>query len=296
MDIDQAHFQFNQPAVFAVMVAFLVFAISLDLRWDDFRRVLKIPKAPLIGLVGQLVIMPAVAFALGMSLTDRPSVALGLLLVAVCPGGALSNYLTALAKGDVATSISMSAATTVVSVVTTPLLFGLWASLNPGTKDMLADIGVDPKGIVMALVVMLLVPVTLGMLIRAKKPDLADKIRVWVRRISLLVFAVVVAILLAKNMKVLRDYAGEALLPVAATLVAGVALGWALGRLVRLTAAERRAVAMEVGIQNVALAIGIALAIYPSATGVAVTAVIWGVAQIVGGVLLAGVWSRMPPG
>ena len=295
MDIDQAQFQFNQPAVFAVMVAFLVFGISLDLRWEHFRRVLKIPKAPLIGLIGQLVIMPAVAFGLGMALTDRPSVALGLLLVACCPGGALSNYLTALARGDVATSISMTAVTTVVALVTTPLLFGLWAALNPSTKTMLAEIALEPKGIVMALIVMLLIPVTAGMLVRAKKPLVADRIQVWVRRLSVVVFAVVVGIMLTKNMDLLRDYAAESLLPVTATLVVGVVLGWALARLVRLNAAERRAVSMEVGIQNVALAIGIALAAYPTATGVAVTAVIWGVAQIVGGILLAAAWSRIAP-
>ena len=98
--IDQAPFNFDPRIglLLGIMVGFLVFAVALDLTWEQLRRVLKSPKAPVIGLVAQFGILPAVAFGAGATMTDVPSVALGLLLVTCCPGGALSNYLTGVAS------------------------------------------------------------------------------------------------------------------------------------------------------------------------------------------------------
>ncbi|GBF22126.1 sodium Bile acid symporter family protein [Arenibacter sp. NBRC 103722] len=98
-DINQIPFNFDPRIgmIVGVMVGFLVFAVSLDLTWEKLLRVLKRPKAPTIGLVAQFGILPAIAFLTGLYLTDSPSIALGLLLVACCPGGALSNYLTGVA-------------------------------------------------------------------------------------------------------------------------------------------------------------------------------------------------------
>ena len=105
-----------------------------------------------------------------MYLTDVPSVALGLLLVTCCPGGALSNYLTGVARGDVATSISMTTVSTLFSLVLTPLLFALWASMNPSTRAALADIQMNPKQVVMTLLIMLIVPVTAGIQAESEAP------------------------------------------------------------------------------------------------------------------------------
>ncbi len=109
-DINQIPFNFDPRIgmIVGAMVGFLVFAVSLDLSWEKLLRVIKRPKAPTIGLIAQFGILPAIAFLAGLYLTDEPSIALGLLLVTCCPGGALSNYLTCVARGDVATSISMT--------------------------------------------------------------------------------------------------------------------------------------------------------------------------------------------
>jgi BASS family bile acid:Na+ symporter len=228
-------------------------------------------------------------------LTDVPSVALGLLLVTCCPGGALSNYLTGVARGDVATSISMTTISTLLSLVLTPLLFALWASMNPSTQAVLQDIQMDPKRVVMTLLIMLIVPVTVGMLLRAKSPDTADKIRVSTRRIAGIVFAVVVAMIIGGNIKSLALVAKVALFPVLLTFVIAVVLGWGLARLTGLAAADRRAVAIEVAFQNVALAIGIGIAFFPSLAGVAAVSILWGIVHLVFGFGLAITWNRIAP-
>jgi len=294
--IDQAPFNFSPTAGLAVgvMVGFLVFAVALDLTWAQFHRVLRRPKAPLIGLVAQFLVLPGIAFGVGLMMVDTPSIALGLLLVTCCPAGALSNYLTGVARGSVATSVSMTAISTLFSVAVTPLLFAFWAAMNPDTRAVLQRIEIDPKQVVMTLLIMLVAPVTIGMLIRAKRPETADKIRLWSRRIAGVVFAVVVAILLLGNIKVLGTFAKTALPPVLLTFAIAVALGWGLARASGLVAADRRAVTLEVAFQNVALAIGMAVVFFPALGGVAITSILWGVVHLTLGFAIAAMWMRVP--
>lgn len=294
--IDQAAFNFSPEIglVVAVMVGFLVFAVALDLTRSQFRRVLRNPRAPIIGLLAQFVLLPGLAFGVGLLTAATPSIALGLLLVACSPAGALSNYLTGVARGSVATSVSMTAVSTSLSVVATPLLFAFWASLNPATRPVLEQITIDPGRVAMVLIIMLVIPVALGMTIRARRPETADRMRRWARRIAGFVFAVVVAILLISNAPVLGSFATTALPPVLITFALAVALGWGLARASQLRAAERRAITLEVAFQNVALAVGLALAFFPSLAGVAITSILWGVVHLTFGCAIAVVWMRMP--
>jgi BASS family bile acid:Na+ symporter len=176
----------------------------------------------------------------------------------------------------------------------TPLLFAFWASMNPETQAVLAQIKIDPKPVVMVLLIMLIIPVAAGMIIRAKRPQTADKIRRWARRIAGVVFAVVVAILLLGNIKVLGNFAQAAIPPVLITFAIAVSLGWGLARVSGLMAVDRRAVALEVAFQNVALAIGLAVAFFPELAGVAITSILWGVVHLTIGFAIAAVWMRMP--
>jgi BASS family bile acid:Na+ symporter len=294
--IDQAQFNLSPTAGVAVgvMVGFLVFAVALDLTREQFHRVLRTPKAPLIGLVAQYLILPSVAFGVARMMVDTPSIALGLLLVTCCPAGALSNYLTGVARGSVATSVSMTAVSTLFSIAATPFLFGFWASMNPDTKGVLQKIDIDPKRVIVMLLIMLVVPVTTGMLIRAKRPETANKIRLWSRRIAGAVFATVVAIILLGNVSVLGTFAKIALPPILLTFAIAVALGWGLARVAGLVAADRRAVTVEVAFQNVALVIGMAVVFFPALSGVAITSIMWGVVHLTLGFALAAIWMRVP--
>ena len=294
-DINQIPFNFDPRIglIVGIMVGFLVFAVSLDLKWEKLLGVLKKPKAPAIGLLAQFGVLPAVAFLTGLYLTDAPSIALGLLLVTCCPGGALSNYLTGVAKGDVATSISMTTISTLFSILLTPLLFAFWASMNPSTHKALQHISMDPQRVIMTLLIMLIIPVTAGMLIRAKRPITADRIRSAVRLIAGIVFAVIVAMIIGSNFKSLALLAQTALFPVLVTFVIAVGLGWGIGWLAGLMAAERRAVAIEVAFQNVALAIGLGITFFPSFGGIVAVSILWGIVHLILGFGLAIAWNRI---
>jgi BASS family bile acid:Na+ symporter len=294
-DINQIPFNFDPRIgmIVGVMVGFLVFAVSLDLTWEKLLRVIKRPKAPTIGLIAQFGILPAVAFIAGLYLTDEPSIALGLLLVTCCPGGALSNYLTGVARGDVATSISMTTVSTLFSIVLTPVLFAFWASMNPSTLAVLQNIRMDPQRVIMTLLIMLVIPVTAGMLLRGKRPNTANSIRGVTRRTAGIVFAIIVAMIIGSNLKSLALLAQVAILPVLFTFVIAVGLGWGLGLLGGLMAAERRAVAIEVAFQNVALAIGLGITFFPSLGGIAAVSILWGIVHLTLGFGLAITWNRI---
>ena len=294
-DINQIPFNFDPRIgmIVGVMVGFLVFAVSLDLTREKLVRVLKRPKAPTIGLVAQFGILPAIAFLVGLYLLEAPSIALGLLLVTCCPGGALSNYLTGVAKGDVATSISMTTVSTLFSIILTPVLFAFWASMNSSTLDVIQNISMDPQQVIMTLLIMLVIPVTAGMLLRAKRPDTANRIRKAVRLIAGIVFAVIVAMIIGSNFKSLALLAQTALFPVLLTFVIAVGLGWGIASVAGLMATERRAVAIEVAFQNVALAIGLGITFFPSLAGIAAVSILWGIVHLTLGTGLALVWSRI---
>ena len=294
-DINQIPFNFDPRIgmIVGVMVGFLVFAVSLDLTWEKLLRVIKRPKSPTIGLIAQFGILPAIAFFAGLYLTDTSSIALGLLLVTCCPGGALSNYLTGVAKGDVATSISMTTISTLFSIVLTPLLFAFWSSMNPSTHGILQNISMDPQRVMMTLLIMLVTPVTAGMLLRAKRPIIADRIRKTVRLIAGIVFAVIVAMIIWSNFKSLALLAQTALFPVICTFVVAVGLGWGIGWMGGLKAAERRAVAIEVAFQNVALAIGLGVTFFPNHGGIVAVSILWGIVHLTLGFGMAIAWNRI---
>lgn len=294
-DINQISFNFDPRIgmIVSVMVGFLVFAVSLDLTWQKLLRVLERPKAPTVGLVAQFGILPAVAFLAGLYLTKAPGIVIGLLLVTCCPGGALSNYLTGVAKGDVATSISMTTVSTLFSIILTPVLFAFWASMNSSTLAVLQHISMDPQRVILTLLIMLVIPITAGMLLRARRPDTANRIRKIVRLMAGVVFAVIVAMIIGSNIKSLTLLAQTALFPVIITFTIAVALGWSLGKLTGLIPADRRAVAIEVAFQNVALAIGLGITFFPSLAGITAVSILWGIVHLTLGTALALVWSRI---
>jgi bile acid:Na+ symporter, BASS family len=161
------------------------------------------------------------------------------------------------------------------------------ASRSPVTADVLKTVDVDLARLLVMLLIMLVVPVAGGTLLRARHPRKADAMRPWVRRSAMLVFGAVVTLVLGANLDLVLEYAAVALVPVLITFTAATILGYGLARAWRLSTADRRAVVLEVGVQNAALAIAMAVAFFPELAGVAVTSALWGIVHLVLGPTLA---------
>jgi bile acid:Na+ symporter, BASS family len=139
-----------------------MFGVALDVRVSDLRDVLRRPKAPLIGIGAQFLLLPAGTFLLTRLLDPAPSIALGMILVACCPGGNVSNIITHLAKGNTGLSIGMTGVSTLAAAVLTPLNFAFWGSLHPDTDQLLRSVAVSPVELAITIGLLLAVPVTAG--------------------------------------------------------------------------------------------------------------------------------------
>lgn len=288
-----SQFQMSPVALLALngVLAFMMFGVSLGLRPADFSAVVRRPLAPLTGLVAQFLLLPALTCLVTWWLDIDPGLALGMILVSCCPGGTFSNVMTWIGRGSVATSVSMTAVSSLAAVVLTPLNFSLYGGLNPHTRELLQAIELPAQSMVLLVVLVLALPMLAGMTVGARFPEFARRSERHFRRASLLVFLLFVVVSLSKHWETAVQVAGPVLLLVIAHNALAFAAGHCSSRLMRLPRAERRAVTMEVGIQNSGLALAILFTFYPSAGAMLVVAGFWGVWHLVAGLSLAGWWN-----
>lgn len=294
--IDQVQLSFDEGSLLLLnaIIGFIMFGVALEIDVDDLRAVIRQPRAPLIGLGAQFVLLPAATFGLTQLLDVAPSIALGMLLVACCPGGTISNIVTHLARGNTGLSIGMTAASTVAAAVLTPANFALWGSLDPATAQVLRSVAVSPGQLAVTVGLLLAVPVAAGIAVRARRPDLAARAHRPIRWISIGFFAAFIAVAFVSNAEhfttVLGAVAGAVALHNAVALALGYGAGWAA----RLPERDRRATAIEVGIQNSALALVLIFGFFGGLGGMALVAAWWGIWHIIAGLALATVWGRRP--
>ncbi|MCP4722614.1 MAG: bile acid:sodium symporter family protein, partial [Desulfobacteraceae bacterium] len=140
--LDQVRLNFNPTgiAIINAAIGLMMLGVALELKLEDFKRIITSPKAPVIGLVAQFLLLPAITFLLVLIIKPYPSIALGMMLVAACPGGNLSNIVTYLSQGNTAVSISMTAVSTLAAIVMTPLNISFWGRMNPETNVILKQV------------------------------------------------------------------------------------------------------------------------------------------------------------
>jgi len=236
-------------------LAVIMFGMGLSLRVEDFKRILIYPKAVGIGLLNQLVLLPILAFGIVKVFSLPPELAVGLMILAVCPGGATSNLITHLAKGDAALSITLTACSSVITVFTIPFLvnFSIGYFIPGGEAKQLEVVGT-----VVSVLVITIIPVALGMLVFAKVPKLAAKLDLPFRRISAIFFVVIVLAAVLKEKENLVRYFMEAGPAALALNVATLVLSFGIAKLVKLPFRQGLTIAIESGIQNGTLGITIA--------------------------------------
>lgn len=295
--LDQITLDFKPGSLLAlnIILGLLMFGVAMDLKVSDFTDVLKKPKGPLVGLACQLLILPPATFLLVSVITPIPSVALGLMLVAACPGGNVSNFLVWMSRGNAALSVGMTAISTAVAIIATPLNLTFWASMYGPTRKILTDVNVDPVAMFGTVGLILLLPLVAGMSIRHRFPGIADKVRRPLRLIGGLVFLSFIAIAFFKNRMYLTGDVMPVLAIVAVHNAMALSIGYSVARLMGLSPADRRAVSIEVGIQNSGLGLVLIFTFFKGLGGMAIVAAWWGAWHLVGGLTMATIWSRIDP-
>jgi BASS family bile acid:Na+ symporter len=293
-EIDAIRLNFSPGSLMLLnaILAIVMFSIALDLKPSDFRALLRTPKALLTGMVSQFLVLPALTFAMLLVTNPQPSIALGLILVAACPGGNISNFITHRAGGNSALSVSMTGIATVAAIVMTPFNVAFWGNLYEPTRAILRQTTLDPVSIAITVFFMLILPLMLGVFVNVRRPGFAGRIRKAMQRISMAIFIGFIVLALAANWTFFLSYAGA----VAGLVILHNALalsgGYLSARLTRLSEYDRRAITIETGIQNSGLGLVLIFAFFGGLGGMAVAAAFWGIWHAISGLALAAFWSR----
>ena len=276
-------FQRVRPTVINYLLGVVMFGMGLTLNLHDFKIVFSRPKDIIIGCLAQFTIMPLLAWSLARLFALDEALALGVVLVGCCPGGTASNVITYLAKGDLALSVGMTGVSTLLAPFLTPLL--TWALAGK-------SVDVDMVGMLLSILWVVILPIVVGLIVKWLCPQFTQKAVDYLPALSSIAIALIVSIIIAANASKLMAGGLVIVLVVMLHNICGLSLGYLIGRLLRLTEPKKRAISIEVGMQNSGLASSLAtlhFSAYPMAT---IPGAIFSVWHNISGALVARLYTK----
>jgi bile acid:Na+ symporter, BASS family len=296
LDWVKLNFSPTSLLIMNITIAFIMFGVALEIKLENFIQVLKEPKSLILGIFSQFLALPALTFVLIYFIQPTPSVALGMILVAACPGGNVSNFMSSLARGNTALSISLTAFATVSAIFMTPVNFAFWGQLYSETANMVIPIRIDFLEILRTVMLLLGLPVVLGIWFSKSFPDLTLKVIKPIKKLSMVIFLVFIVMALLGNIDFFMSYIHLIMFIVLGHNALALLTGFIIGTLGKTTSADRRSLTIETGIQNSGL--GLVLIFNPrlfdGLGGMAFIAAWWGIWHIISGLTMAYFWSKKP--
>jgi BASS family bile acid:Na+ symporter len=292
--LDDVKINFDSEGLWVLNIALAVvmFGVALGISVSDFKSLLKQPKLVLVGILAQFILLPLLTFLVIIVIRPQPSIALGMMMVAACPGGNISNFMTHVAGGNTALSVCLTAFGTFLTIIVTPLNFQLYAGLYAPTAQLLKDVELKTFELVKLIVLILGLPLFLGMLLRSKNVNLAIKLSKLLKPISILVFVAIVIIAFSKNTDVFYNYIHYVLIIGVSHNALAIGLGLLTAKAFSLSFKDQKTIAIETGIQNSGLGLLLIFTFFSGLGGMAIMAAFWGIWHILSGLILAFYWSR----
>lgn len=306
LDPIKINFSASGMHIINFVLSFVMFGVALEIKASQFKSLIKQPKSALVGLTSQVIILPFTTFLLVIALKDfiTPTVAMGMILVAACPDGNISNFITQLSKGNTELSVSLAATTTMLATFTTPFNFALWGGLyvsyiSKHADNMLQPLVIDNVQMFQTVFILLGIPLILGMLFSKKFPKTTLKIKKPIQNLSIIFFLLLVILAFTNNWKLFVDHIFFIFILVLIQNTMALSTGYGMGTLFKVPSADRRAIAIETGIQNSGL--GLVLLFNPKIFppelqlgGMLFITAWWGIWHIISGLSIAYFWSKRP--
>lgn len=288
-----------------IALSFIMFGVALDIKVENFEEILRKPKSAIVGFISQAFLLPAFTFLLVLLLNPTPTIALGMILVAACPGGNISNFISSMARGNVALAVSLTAISTSVAIFFTPFNFALWGNLYinfynaHSAAELVRPLEIDKYQMFQTVFILLGIPVIVGLFVAKKFPKLTEKIKKPINKGSLLFFVLMVITMLSANFSQFISYVHLVFIFVLLQNGLAMATGYFFGKLNNLSQTDQRTLAIETGIHNSGLALALIFnpKIFPPEMelgGMAIIAAWWGIWHIISGLTIAYFWSRKP--
>jgi BASS family bile acid:Na+ symporter len=298
--LDTLSINFNRTGNWLLMLfmAVVMYGVALGLRPQFFRGVFNRPRSLFIGLACQWLVLPLITFLLCVLFHSvvPPMVAMGLILVASCPGGAVSNFMTSYAKGNAELSVLMSTITTLGAPIFTPINYAIWGGLytkymDSAAGDVLRTLQVPPMQIALTVIVIIGIPVLLGFVTVKFAPNVSARLKEIMRYVSIVIFIGVAGMMISQNYILFREYIGFIFIIVFVHNLIGFGIGYAAASIGNSPVKDRRAVTIETGIQNSGLGLLLLFntGIFPpeiAKGGMVFVTAWWGVWHIISGLLL----------
>lgn len=298
IDSLQLNFNAGTQHIVNVILAFIMFGVSLGIKLENFKKIVLNPKSVIRGVIAQFLLLPALTFLLVFALKSyiTPTVALGMILVAACPGGNISNFISSISRGNTELSVSLTAIATVAAVFMTPLNFTFWGNLFASSSDLVQPIKIPLGQVFQTILILLGIPLVAGMMFAWKLPKTTQKIRKPIQIISIIIFFGLVVGAFAANFNFFVKYIKYIFFIVLAHNALALLTGYFFSTATLAPKKDRRTITIETGIQNSGLALVLMLnpKIFPPEMqigGMMFIAAWWGVWHIISGLGISFVWT-----
>ncbi|WP_456424182.1 bile acid:sodium symporter family protein [Lutibacter sp.] len=275
-----------------VTLAIIMFGVALGITIDDFKRLFKNPRILFTGIISQFILLPFITFIFIKLVNPMPSIALGMMMVAACPGGNISNFMTQMAKGNSALSVSLTAFATLVSLVMTPFNLEFWGNLYAPTAQILQKVELNPWELAKLVTLILGIPLILGMLFNKYYKTLAKKLSKILKPISLVIFMIFIVIAFYDNFDIFINYVEYVLILVVAHNLIALLTGFYFAKAMKLSYKNQKTLSIETGIQNSGLGLLLIFSFFNGLGGMALLVAFWAIWDIISGLLLATYWSK----
>lgn len=281
----QLNFDESNLLLLNIALAIIMFGVALDLNKESFRQVALNPKGVLTGLVAQFVLLPAFTFLFIWLVEPLPGLAMGMLLVATCPGGNISNFFSKIGKGNVALSVSLTIVASFVAVIMTPVNFQFWAGrLNLGG---LVDFNVNFLGIMKTIALIIIVPLFAGLLVAHWFPKMARILSKPLRYISFMILMTIIGLAFSANFDLFMAYYDYVIYLVFFHNVLALAIGYYFSKAMGNSVVDQITISIETGIQNSGLGLVIIFTFFDGNGGMAIITAWWGIWHIISGSIMA---------
>ncbi|MDO6744713.1 bile acid:sodium symporter family protein [Tenacibaculum soleae] len=275
-----------------IAIAIIMFGVALGIKIDDFKRLLKKPKIVFVGVLSQFILLPAVTFIAIILIQPHPSFALGMMMIAACPGGNVSNFFSKMAGGNAALSVSLTAFATLICIFMTPINLHFWGSLYKPTSTILKTVELNPFELFKLVSLILGIPLIIGMIIKHYHAEMAEKIEKVLKPLSMTVFIILIVIAFSQNLTIFTNYIHLVLFLVIFHNVLAYFLGFFTAKIFGLNKADSKTIAIETGIQNGGLGLLLIFVFFEGLGGMALLAAFWGIWDVFSGMILATYWGR----
>ncbi|MDC1465385.1 bile acid:sodium symporter family protein [Polaribacter sp.] len=294
IDIDAIKINFDSSELWLlnIAIAIIMFGVALGISINDFKRLFKKPKILFVGVLSQFILLPACTFLAIIIIEPHPSFALGMMMIAACPGGNVSNFFSKMAGGNAALSVSLTAFATLVCIIMTPFNLQFWGSLYEPTNAILETVALNWVDLLKLVTLILGIPLFFGMLIKHYYSKMAENIEKVLKPVSMLVFILLIFIALSQNLEVFANHIHLVIFLVISHNICAFILGFYTAKTFGLNTQDTKTIAMETGIQNGGLGLLLIFGFFDGLGGMALLAAFWGIWDVFSGILLATYWGR----